>query len=153
MSQEDKKVEEIKVEAVEEAVEVPEPKEKTSAPVKSPRKSSKSSVNVKLVRRLAGGIGLFENEDKPGEMYLAELDELEPGSRHLAINPSDYEKPHDWSALLDQVLPSREQMIKDACAHLHKNGMVVLDDLNDNAIRSKAFREMLAYTIPKNPDE
>lgn len=146
---EEKKVEETKDEAPLE--EQPEEK-KESIVVKSPAKPSKVTVNVKLVRRLDGETGLFVNEDDPGDFYLVELAVLEPGSRNAVVAQTT-RKPYDWSNLLNKLLPSRADMIKDACAHLLKSGMVELDDLNDNALRSKAFREMLNYTIPKNPDE
>jgi len=114
--------------------------------VKSPKKQSK--VNVKFVRNIDREVALVEAVDSPGDFYLVSPDVFEPGLRHTEIATTE-RKPHDWSKMLNDALPDRKDMIAAACAHLIKNGMVDVSDLDDNAKRNKAFREMLNYSIPK----
>lgn len=154
MTEENKKVEETK-EAPSDAKDEKSPAStKATAPVKSPKKPEKqATVNVKLVRSIDRDTGLFVDIDSPGDFYLVALEGLEPGTRTTAIVPSEHGKPFDWKPLLKKHLPSYDEMIQEACDHMVKNGMVELSDLNNNALRSKVFREMLNYSLPKNPEE
>lgn len=146
---EENKVTNEPVEPIE--VAIPDEAPKQDRPVvKSPKPKM---VNVKLVRKLDPERCLVETLGVSGDFYIVPSDVFTPGERHAEIVASDHVKPHDWAKMLDEILPTREEMIAVACAHLVKNGMVELSDLNDNAKRSKAFRQMLNYSIPKSEDK
>jgi hypothetical protein len=113
--------------------------------------TNKELILFRTAPRPDGKLVAMVPDSNPIEAYLVPGDRLKltfTESQPVRID-DDVVRVHDWYQVIDELLPSREEIIRNVVISILRSGAATAEDLNDNAVRNRALRTAFPYSLPE----
>jgi hypothetical protein len=114
----------------------------------------KNEREVQLFRtpdRADGKLVAMVPDSNPPEAYLVPKDRLKLTFKELQPLSLDAETIplHDWYSVVDKMLPSREEIIRNVVISMLRAGAATPEDLKNKLVRDRLFRTAFQYELPE----